>query len=74
MDNSKVVNDEMVVIDDKENTSDKEEGATALPYDELKILLMGSESKQNQLDLITLDLEGLRKRMAEIQGTIEIKV
>lgn len=43
------------------------------PHQQLKLLLAGSEAKQNQVKQVALDIESTQKRIEELQATISEK-
>jgi hypothetical protein len=44
------------------------------PYQELRMLSAGTEARQSQIRQVLIDLEGVHKRLEELQCTIQIKV
>jgi hypothetical protein len=43
-------------------------------YQELQMLSAGTEARQSQIRQVLIDLEGVHKRLEELQSTIHIKV
>ncbi|XP_023717471.1 kinesin-like protein costa isoform X3 [Cryptotermes secundus] len=43
------------------------------PYQELRMLSAGTEARQSQIRQVLIDLEGVHKRLEELQCTIQIK-
>jgi len=43
-------------------------------YQELKMLSAGTEARQSQIRQVLIDLEGVHKKLEELQSTIHIKV
>ena len=43
-------------------------------YQELQVLSAGTEARQSQIRQVLIDLEGVHKKLEELQSTIHIKV
>jgi hypothetical protein len=43
-------------------------------YQELQMLSAGTEARQSQIRQVLVDLEGVHKKLEELQSTIHIKV